>query len=188
MQNKFLAFFINLLITVTSIAYPVIWLFAGENYRFILSWLPWIMLLLWFGRAFTHQVQWQRYFAFAIGGFFAVIAFTRTLSVMYWYPVLVNVIMLAVFGGSLFASQTFVERLARLQIPDLSDEGIIYTRRVTQVWCVVFLFNIIVVTLLILSAQYYYWAIFTGVISYIIIAAVMSVEWIIRQNVMKKYR
>ena len=54
---------------------------------------------------------------------------------MYWYPVIVNALMLAVFGGSLFAKQTVIERLARLQHPDLPPEGVSHTRRVTQIWC-----------------------------------------------------
>ena len=49
--------------------------------------------------------------------------------------------MLAVFGGSLFAKQTVIERLARLQHPDLPPEGVRHTRRVTQIWCAFFIFN-----------------------------------------------
>ncbi|HFC3024557.1 TPA: hypothetical protein ACFIR0_000119 [Neisseria gonorrhoeae] len=50
---------------------------------------------------------------------------------MYWYPVLVNLMMLAVFGSSLFAGQTVIEKLARLQQPDLPEKAVRYTRRVT---------------------------------------------------------
>lgn len=60
---------------------------------------------------------------------------------MYWYPVLVNLMMLAVFGSSLFAGQTVIEKLARLQQPDLPEKAVRYTRRVTQVWCVFFIAN-----------------------------------------------
>ena len=34
--------------------------------------------------------------------------------------------------------QSLVERLARLQTPNLNTQAIQYTRRVTQVWCGVF--------------------------------------------------
>ncbi len=53
--------------------------------------------------------------------FAAVLVFGRHDS-MYWYPVLVNLMMLAVFGGSLFAGQTVIEKLARLQQPDLPEK------------------------------------------------------------------
>ena len=37
--------FINLLLTLTGIAYPIIWLFA--NNQQMLFHLPWIMAVLW---------------------------------------------------------------------------------------------------------------------------------------------
>jgi uncharacterized membrane protein len=51
------------------------------------------------------------------------------------YPALVNVVMLLVFGTSLRFGPPLVERLARLQEPDLPPFAVAYTRRVTQVWC-----------------------------------------------------
>ncbi len=40
-----------------------------------------------------------------------------------YYPVAVNLVMLAAFGGSLWTSMPVVERLARLREPDLSPPG-----------------------------------------------------------------
>lgn len=39
------------------------------------------------------------------------------------YPVVVNLVMLVVFGGSLWTAMPVVERLARLREPDLSPSG-----------------------------------------------------------------
>ena len=36
-----------------------------------------------------------------------------------YYPVVVNILMLALFGSSLFQGQTMIERFARLREPDL---------------------------------------------------------------------
>ncbi len=47
--------------------------------------------------------------------------------------------MLALFSASLLQKQTLVERLARLQEPELPDSGVRYTRTVTKVWCGFFL-------------------------------------------------
>ncbi|CDU09568.1 Predicted membrane protein (fragment) [Vibrio diabolicus] len=55
-----------------------------------------------------------------------------------FYPVVVNVCMLCVFGLSLKQPQSIIERLARLQEPDLPASGVAYTRKVTMVWCVFF--------------------------------------------------
>ncbi len=40
------------------------------------------------------------------------------------YPVVVNLVMLVVFGGSLWTAMPVVERLARLREPDLSPVGV----------------------------------------------------------------
>lgn len=55
-----------------------------------------------------------------------------------FYPVVVNVCMLCVFAFSLKQPQSIIERLARLQEPELPPSGAAYTRKVTMVWCVFF--------------------------------------------------
>ncbi|CKJ69626.1 integral membrane protein [Neisseria meningitidis] len=104
-------------------------------------WLAAAMCGLWLLRALTAKLPQQRYAALFITLFFAAVLVFGRHDSMYWYPVLVNLMMLAVFGGSLFAGQTVIERLARLQQPDLPEKAVRYTRRVTQVWCVFFIAN-----------------------------------------------
>ena len=175
----------NLLLTLVSIAYPIIWLYAGQEEP-ILYLLPYLLGGLWLVKGCLQAVGWQRYFAIVISLVLFAIGVGRSLGSMYWYPVIMNGLMLAIFGGSLFTSQSFVERLARLQTPDLPIKAIVYTRKVTQVWCGLFLINILITTGLILTEQYEYWAIYSGVIAYILIGLTMSIEWCIRQIVIKK--
>lgn len=47
----------------------------------------------------------------------------KTYQLLLFYPVVVNAVMLAVFGGSLRSTMPIVERLARLQEPDLPEKG-----------------------------------------------------------------
>lgn len=94
-----------------------------------------------------------------------------------------NLIMLALFGGSLFTKQSLVERMARLQTPHLTVVGIDYTRKVTEIWCAVFLLNGLITATAILIEDYHFWALYSGIIAYIVMAAVMVVEWLIRQRV-----
>ena len=104
---------------------------------------------------------------------------------MYWYPVAVNALMLAVFGGSLFTKQTVIERLARLQHPDLPPEGVRHTRRVTQIWCAFFVFNGVTAAIL-AGLQYYdWWAAYTGIVSYVLMGILFAGEWIYRKLVLK---
>ena len=94
-------------------------------------------------------------------------------------------LMLALFGGSLFAKQSLIERLARLQTPDLPPEGVRYTRRVTQIWCVFFVLNGSMAAALVLMRQYDWWALYTGIVSYVLMGLLLGGEWVYRKIVLK---
>lgn len=176
---------INLALTLTAIAYPLLW-FWEKNYSEWLTMLPLIMALLW-GIKAIQAVGFYQKFAFLMAMLLGVIGLTRTAELMLWYPVIISVMMLAIFGSSLWAKQTIVERLARLTEPDLPEQGVRYTRKVTQIWCGVFIFNMLVTIALILANELELWAIYSGVISYLIIGGVMAAEWLVRQFVKKQY-
>ncbi len=175
----------TILLTGVSIAYPLIWLLAPQDNPAILFYLPYIMAILW-GIKSVQAIGFQRFFAMAMSLILVTIGITRSVETMYWYPVIISLMMLAIFGSSLWSSQSIVERLARLQTPDLPQKGIIYTRKVTQVWCLFFILNATITATLILWEQFEYWAIYTGIVSYIFIGLLMGGEWLVRQWVMKK--
>lgn len=104
---------------------------------------------------------------------------------LYW-PVVVNGVMLAVFGSSLFTAMPLVERLARLQHPDLSPAGVRYTRRVTQIWCAFFILNGTIALLTALSGNMPLWSAWNGMVAYLLIGALMAGEWLVRRRVMKR--
>lgn len=175
----------TILLTGVSIAYPLIWLFVPQDNPAILFCLPYIMAVLW-GIKSLQAVGFQRFFAMVMSLILVTIGITRTVETMYWYPVIISLMMLAIFGSSLWSSQSIIERLARLQTPDLPQKGVIYTRKVTQVWCLFFILNATITATLILWEQFEYWAIYTGIVSYIFIGLLMGGEWLVRQWVMKK--
>jgi uncharacterized membrane protein len=96
------------------------------------------------------------------------------------YPVLVNGALLAAFGYSLVSPPSMVERFARLSEPDLPPAAIGYTRRVTQVWCVFFVFNGAIALGTALWASQDVWALYTGVIAYVLMATLFGVEYLVR--------
>ncbi|WGE91021.1 hypothetical protein [Actinobacillus genomosp. 1] len=144
-----------------------------------LTYMPFSLAFLWFFQG-MQAVGFQRFFAFFMSIMLGVVGISRGLDWMYWYPVAINIFMLMIFGSSLWAKQTVIEKFARLQDPNLPAEAIAYTRKVTQVWCAVFILNITVTVLLICLKRVDAWAIYTGVIAYIIMAIVMVGEWLIR--------
>ncbi|WP_428773801.1 hypothetical protein [Vibrio sp.] len=99
-----------------------------------------------------------------------------------FYPVVVNLGMLVLFGYSLRQPRTIIERLARLQEPDLPASGVRYTRTVTKVWCGYFIINgsIALYTCFQPLAT---WTLYNGLISYLLAGALFFIEWIVRQYV-----
>lgn len=92
------------------------------------------------------------------------------------YPVLVNAAFLVVFATSLRRPPTVIERLARLQHPDLPPEAIPYLRKVTGAWCVFFVLNGGIALYTALRASDAAWALYNGLIAYLLIAAMFLGE------------
>lgn len=173
----------KILLTLASLAYPLLWYYGRENGAFF--WLAAAMCVLWLIRAAMPQTGGQRAVALVLAAFFAAVLVFRLPHSMYWYPVAVNALMLAVFGGSLFAKQTVIERLARLQHPDLPPEGVRHTRRVTQIWCGFFVFNGAVAAVLALWQWYDWWVVYTGIVAYVLMGVLFAGEWVYRKLVLK---
>lgn len=98
------------------------------------------------------------------------------------YPVLVNAVLLAVFGLSLRHGPPVVERLARLREPVLPPEAVAYTRRVTQAWCVFFIANGMLAAATACWLSTAAWALYNGFIAYLLIGAMFTGEWLLRRR------
>ncbi|QNK31676.1 hypothetical protein HF675_19075 [Serratia sp. JUb9] len=103
-----------------------------------------------------------------------------------YYPVLVSLLLLALFAYSLWFPPTVVERLARLREPALSAAGVAYTRRVTQVWCGFFIVNASIALITCQLGDIKLWTLYNGGISYLLMGALMGGEWIARQRVKRR--
>lgn len=98
------------------------------------------------------------------------------------YPVLVNTVLLAVFALSLLRPPTVIERLARLGRPDLPAAAIPYVTRVTRIWCGFFLVNGGIALWTAVAASDATWAIYNGVIAYLLIGALLLGERLVRPH------
>lgn len=104
-------------------------------------------------------------------------------ALLRWYPVLVSLCMLAVFGFTLIQGPPLIERLARLREPQLPPKAVRYTRRVTQVWVLFFIFNASLATVLTLWAPLSWWTLYNGLIAYLLMGLLFAGEWLVRQRV-----
>jgi uncharacterized membrane protein len=96
------------------------------------------------------------------------------------YPVLVNAALLAVFALSLRHPPTVIERLARLQQPDLPPEAIPYVAKVTRAWCLFFIANGGIALWTAVAASDATWALYNGLIAYLLIGAMFLGERLLR--------
>lgn len=99
------------------------------------------------------------------------------------YPAVMSFGMLALFATTLFRPPSMIERFARLSKPDLSLDGVRYTRRVTQVWCGFFVING-AIALATVAASREIWLAWNGLISYLIMGSLFAGEWILRRRIM----
>jgi uncharacterized membrane protein len=107
-------------------------------------------------------------------------------QLLLFYPVVVNLVMLAVFGGSLWSAMPLVERLARLREPNLPPEGVRYTRQVTRIWCLFFIVNGSIALFTALHGDMRLWTAWNGVIAYLLMGALMAGEWLVRRRLMNR--
>lgn len=103
------------------------------------------------------------------------------------YPVAMNLAMLIFFGSSLIFTPTVIERIARVREPHLPAVAILYTRRVTQVWCLFFVINGALALFTTLFASPALWALYNGVIAYLLMAILFGCEYAVRLRFKRRH-
>ena len=106
----------------------------------------------------------------------AAIALTGSELLLRLYPTLVNAGLLAAFAATLNGGPTMIEKFARLRHPELSARQVQHTRRMTQVWCAFFAANGAVSAYLAWCGARAVWALYNGVVSYLIVGALIGGE------------
>ncbi len=103
------------------------------------------------------------------------------------YPVLVNAGLLGLFAYSLVVPPTMIERIARAREPDLPVAAVLYTRRVTQVWCVFFAVNGIIALFTALWTPAVVWTLYNGLIAYVLMGLLFAGEYCVRWRFKRRH-
>lgn len=141
-----------------------------------------LLLRFWL---FPAVKQWNKLLV-VVGVFYCVFAIWHNSELsLRFYPVWVNFCLFAVFAVSLRYPPPIIERLARLQHPNLSLQGVQYTRKVTQVWCVFFIMNGLIAAGTAVWANFFWWSVYNGLIAYGLMGLLMGVEYLIRMKRMQ---
>lgn len=173
---------IGLVLVVAGLLYPFAVYFGLEHFA------PWQFALLlgslWLARALTGERKPGRtWLTLAVLGFCALLALLDNPHLLRWYPVLISLLMLTLFGSSLCYGMPLVERLARLSEADFPAAAVAYTRKVTWIWSAFFLGNGLLAAALTLWAPLAWWTLYNGLIAYGLMGLLFAGEWLVRQRV-----
>lgn len=175
---------VTAVLVVLTVLYPLgVYLAMG---RVAPQWLAVLLVML----AVLRAVATRQRFWWAVASGAAVLALAAwwqgdALAVKL-YPVLVNAVLLVVFVVSLRHPPSAVERLARLSEPDLPPSGVRYTRKVTVVWCIFFVANGAAAAYTAAFSSDAAWALYNGLIAYVLMGCLMGSEWLVRQWVKRR--
>lgn len=99
------------------------------------------------------------------------------------YPAIITTSFLVVFSYSLYSPPSIIERIARIQDPDLPAAAIPYTKKVTKIWCLFFIFNILASLYTVFFTTIEIWTLYNGLISYVLMGTLFLAELIYRKLV-----
>lgn len=121
-----------------------------------------------------------------VAGGLAFLSFTADTALpVKFYPVAVNAAWLVFFAASL-SGESVIEKLARLKEPDLPAAGRRYCRRLTLVWCAFFVLNGLIALDSAVNRTEAWWALYNGLIAYVLIGCLFAGEWLIRLRIRKR--
>ena len=96
------------------------------------------------------------------------------------YPVALSLAAAYAFGISLWRPPSLIERLARIGEPDMPLTGQAYCRLVTMIWTVWLAVNAAIAALLAILASEEAWALWTGLLAYLIMGILFGGEMLLR--------
>jgi uncharacterized membrane protein len=174
-----------------ALGYPLLAHLAVLTHDRRLEWLAlvWLLVIAMSG-ALLQRRPW------AIGALFAggaalywLVVAGNGLYALYVPPALIPAALFMLFASSLRAGQIpLVTRIARhMHEGEFPDDLVLYTRHVTQMWCVVCAALFISAVMLALFASPRVWSLMTNVIHYLVLGAVFVLEYAYRRIVYRHH-
>lgn len=182
----------NLVAAVLTAIYPALVYFGLSRFepRVMALLLAITVILRWRGgRKALSGLGWEGAVALALPLALAIATGIGNKEItLKLYPVAINATLLITFGATLYRGESMVERIARIRSKDgyLNDAVVLYTRRVTEVWCAFFAVNGVISAWTSIRSSREVWAFYNGFLVYIVIATIFSVEWLCRRRLISK--
>ena len=123
-----------------------------------------------------------------VAAILAVVAAFNDGRILLFVPALVNAVMLIAFARTLVHGPSMVETFARLRHPELLASRGPYLRAVTCVWSGFFALNIAISLFLALHSTLAAWALYNGVLGYVLMGLLLGGERVYRYWRFRNYR
>ncbi|MGN1392478.1 MAG: hypothetical protein ACI4V7_00330 [Succinivibrionaceae bacterium] len=182
--------FINILLVLATIGYPFVVYYAFNNKLDFI--IPIVLMAILITKFFVGgKKSWKINFTLCVIGLCLSCLYILKKSDFYvlMYPLVVNIVLLLLFGHTLIGNRkSFIESIASLTTPIEQQTNFFkkYCQVVTYVWCVFFIIN---GTISYITAEFCskdIWTIYNGIIAYILIGIIFTVEYIVRITLKKR--
>ena len=138
-----------------------------------------VLCVLWGLRAYFESGK-KRQVCLAVGIFFAICAVFRSVNLALLYPSIVSLGFLALFFYSL-KGEAVITKIARLKEKNIDEKVVSYTRELTKIWCLFFVFNAVLAFVLSCFENKFYWSIYCSFVSYILMGFLFFGEILYRK-------
>ncbi|OAI05880.1 hypothetical protein [Methylomonas methanica] len=169
-----------LLIAGVVVAYPFLSAYLTGLGFASLELIVFAALTLWRGITSTGLVA--RLASFTLAAVLLAGAYFATTYFVWLVPSFAYLWLTFLFGHTLWSPPSFIERLVRLQFPELVPGITDYCRNLTWVWTLFFAVNIVICAALPLIAGQTAWALYTGVVVYLLMGLLGTGEWFYRHR------
>jgi len=162
------------------IAYPFLSSYlAGLGFA-NLELLVFAALTLW--RGLKSKMTSLRFGSFLFAALLLAGAYFASTYFIWLVPSFAYLWLTVLFGHTLWMPPSLCERLVRLQYPEFIPGIAEYLREVTWAWTLFFAINAVVCALLPALAGQRVWAVYTGVLVYVLMGLLGVGEWIYRRR------
>lgn len=147
------------------------------------SWIaPVIFSLIFIKQAIQANRDSQRAFKLGIAVLLLFGAYYLQSITAKALPIFIQLMLMYVFGRTLLKDNApcLIERMVRLQYPEFPDYVSPYLINLTRLWTLFFAVNVIACLVLAIWSTDYWWAIYNGIIIYLMIVILMVGEYIYR--------
>jgi uncharacterized membrane protein len=172
----------RVLATLAVLAYPLLIFFFLDEVGAKGLGIGIVALMLLRYSAVVKDNRWLIVLAALVVGFLFYIQPQSSERVLRLYPTFISLSLLAAFAFTLVRPPSMAERLAQLSNVEITPVVKRYTRNVTVIWCCFFAINAGVSALIAMGGSLEVWTLYNGLISYLLVAAIMGIEYLYRQQ------